>query len=105
RNPLINNHPIPIVPPISEETINESNISKPNIIEEIPVASNIPIIIPEPTIVDPIPVGNPIEPTVDNISNNTVRAGSRIPVLSPVLNPTITRLRTSNTKPKGFYKS
>ncbi|CAF4259367.1 unnamed protein product [Rotaria magnacalcarata] len=84
RNPLINNQPIPTVPPISEETINKSNISEPNIIEEIPVASNIPIPNPEPTIIDPIPVVNPNEPTIDNVPS-TVRSSSRIPVLSPVL--------------------
>ncbi|CAF4260810.1 unnamed protein product [Rotaria magnacalcarata] len=105
RNPLINNHPIPIVPPISEEIVNKPNISGPNIIEEIPVASDIPILYPEPTIINPIPVAVPIEPIVDNNLPITVRGVSRIPVLSPVLNPTITRLRTSNAKPKGFYKS
>ncbi|CAF4372604.1 unnamed protein product, partial [Rotaria magnacalcarata] len=100
KNPLINNSPIPIIPPISEEPINEPNISEPNVIEEIPVASDTPITNPEPTNIDPIPVAVPIEPAINNILPNTIRGVSRIPVLSPILNPTITRLRTSNAKPR-----
>ncbi|CAF3413451.1 unnamed protein product [Rotaria socialis] len=100
------NNSLPVIPPIAEEIISEVNIPEPNVtIEEIPVASNVPIIIPEATIIDPIPVVTQIELTVDNIPNNTVRMGSRIPVLSPIINPTVTRLRTSNVKPKGFYKT
>ena len=109
RNSLIKrndmNHSPPIIPPTAEETINDSNISEHNISEVPPVALNIPVIRPETIIIDPIPVVPQSEPTVDNVPNNTVRNNSRIPVLSPVLNPIITRLRTSNVKPKGFYKT
>ncbi|CAF3529330.1 unnamed protein product [Rotaria socialis] len=98
------NHTHTIIPPISEEVIKEPNISEPNI-EIPPVASNEPIIILEEIIINPIPVAVPTEPTIDNNLPSTVRNNSQIPVLSPVLNPTITRLPTSNLKPKGFYKT
>ncbi|CAF4389497.1 unnamed protein product [Rotaria magnacalcarata] len=110
RNSLIKpinlNHPIPSVSPIVENNASEPTTPPPNIIvEETPIACNEPIVMPDVVIIDPVPVVTHIEPIANNISNNTVRGSSRIPVLSPVLNPTITRLRTSSIKPKGFYKS
>ncbi|CAF2225951.1 unnamed protein product, partial [Rotaria magnacalcarata] len=84
---------------------NDPNVPNPNIIETPPVASNESVVIPEEITINPIPVAVPTEPTINNQGPNTVRNRSRIPVLSPVLNPVITRLRTSNVKPKGFYKS
>ncbi|CAF3775188.1 unnamed protein product [Rotaria socialis] len=99
------NHSLPIIPPIIEETTNDPKVPDPVIVKTPPVASNEPVVIPEEITINSIPVVVPTEPTIDNNGPNTVRNRSRIPVLSPVLNPVITRLRTSNVKPKGFYKS
>ncbi|CAF3482533.1 unnamed protein product [Rotaria socialis] len=104
-SPEIVNHSLPVIPPVATEIINEPNVVEPSVIEIPPVASNEPPHIPEEVITIPIPVAVPTEPTIDNNLPSTVRHNSRIPVLSPVLNPTVTRLRTSNAKPKGFYKS
>ncbi|CAF3710423.1 unnamed protein product, partial [Rotaria socialis] len=105
RNSLINHNNMPIIPPVAAEIINNPNIPEPNVVEIPPVASNEPTIIPEEVIINPIPIVVPIEPIITNNLSSTVRGSSRIPVLSPVLNPTVTRLRTSNVKPKGFYKT
>ncbi|CAF4839559.1 unnamed protein product, partial [Rotaria socialis] len=87
------NNSLPIIPPIAEEIITEHNISEPNFtMEEIPIASNVPLNIPEVTIIDPVPAVTQVEPTIGSIPDNTVQARSHIPVPSPVLNLTITTL-------------
>ncbi|CAF2184448.1 unnamed protein product [Rotaria magnacalcarata] len=105
-NPIIKSKPVPIVradnPPSMPATSTSSIATPPTV-----SVTDEPVILPIIPVAPPEVVENPTPPLNPNIGispQGAVRGRSRIPVLSPIASPLLSRLRPSNAKPPGYYK-
>ncbi|CAF3716352.1 unnamed protein product, partial [Rotaria socialis] len=76
----------------------------PNI-AEIPVELNIETTVPPTVAVQPPVIEVPININMDTTPPENINLRDRLTSLSPVTNPMLSRLRSTNAKPSGFYKS
>ncbi|CAF2153048.1 unnamed protein product [Rotaria magnacalcarata] len=75
----------------------------PNI-AEMPADINIETTVPQP-VVSPSNIENPLNINIETTPPETINLRSRLTRLSPITNPMLSRLRSTNAKPSGFYKS
>ncbi|CAF2018510.1 unnamed protein product, partial [Rotaria magnacalcarata] len=73
-------------------------------IAKIPVSINIEATIPQPIII-PSTVETPLNINMETTPPETINLRSRLTRLSPITNPMLSRLLSTNAKPSGFYKS